>query len=296
MKAQRIQGMVFSLSAVFLTAASLVLGRLDERIELVVVASLIVVLGVPHGALDTLFAHRLYGIRTIGGWLGFGAIYLFLSGLVVGLWLLQPALFLAGFLIISAVHFSGDPPPGTPWPARALYGGAILVFPALLHSEDVTRLFALLAGEKSAAIIVPWLSLLAWPWLAGLIFALLARVRSDWLAAVELGSVGVLAIIAPPLISFVVFFCGMHSARHILRSMEYSGRSSLPQLFTATLLPMLGVLGGSVLAWYFLDEISLDARIIQLVFVGLAALTVPHMALVEQVRLSGWKKTPATPP
>ena len=137
MKAQRVQGLVFSLSAVFLTAASLVLGRLDERIELVVVASLIVVLGVPHGALDTLFAHRLYGIRTIGGLLGFGAIYLFLSGLVVGLWLLQPALFLAGFLIISAVHFSGDPPPGTPWPARALYGGAILVFPALLHSEDV---------------------------------------------------------------------------------------------------------------------------------------------------------------
>ena len=105
-----------------------------------------------------------------------------------------------------------------------------------------------------------------------------------------------LAIIAPPLISFVVFFCGMHSARHILRSMEYSGRSSLPQLFTATLLPMLGVLGGSVLAWYFLDEISLDARIIQLVFVGLAALTVPHMALVEQVRLSGWKKGPSTLP
>jgi hypothetical protein len=39
------------------------------------------------------------------------------------------------------------------------------------------------------------------------------------LTAVELGAVGVLAIVAPPLIAFVVFFCGMHSARHILRSM-----------------------------------------------------------------------------
>jgi beta-carotene 15,15'-dioxygenase len=295
MKAQRTQGLVFSLVALVLAAVSLVLGRFDERVELIVVASLIVVLGVPHGALDTLFARRLYGISTLGGWLRFGLIYLLLSGLVVGLWFFQPALFLIGFLIISAAHFSGDPTAGTPWPTRIIYGGAIIILPSLLHAADIARLFALLAGEESAAIIGPWLSLLVWPWVVGLVLASLQRVRSDWLTAVELGAVGVLAIAAPPLISFVVFFCGMHSARHILRSVDYSGRPSLYRLLAAALLPMLGVLGGSALAWYFLREISLDAKIIQLVFVGLAALTVPHMALVEQVRLSGWKKPTATP-
>jgi Brp/Blh family beta-carotene 15,15'-monooxygenase len=296
MKALRIQGLAFSLGALLLATATLALGRFDERIELIVVAVLIVVLGLPHGALDTLFAHRLYGINTLGGWLRFGGIYLLLSALVVGLWLLQPALFLGGFLVISAAHFSGDPGAGTPSPARTLYGGAIIILPALLHAEDMARLFGLLAGAQPAAILVPWLSLMAWPWLAGLALVLLQRFRADWLTALEMGAVGALATIAPPLVAFVVFFCGMHSARHILRSMDYSGRSSLRRLLAAAFLPMLGVLAGSAVAWYFLKETSLDARIVQLVFVGLAALTVPHMVLVEQVRLSDWKKGAAPRP
>ena len=290
MNALQRQGLAFSLVALIFAAVTVMLGRLDERIELLVMASLIVVLGLPHGALDTIFAHRLFRINTIGGWLRFGVIYLFLSGLVVGIWLLEPTVFLFGFLVISAAHFSGDPAAGTPWPTRALYGGAILILPALLYAADIARLFALLTGEQSAAILVPWLSRLAWPWLAGLVFSIVHRLRTDWLTALELGSVTGLAIFAPPLVSFVVFFCGMHSARHILRSMDYSGLSSLRLLLAAACLPMLGVLGGALGAWYAFKEISLDAKIIQLVFVGLAALTVPHMALVEQARLAGWKK------
>lgn len=82
----------------------------------------------------------------------------------------------------------------------------------------------------------------------------------------------------------------MHSARHILRTIDYSGRASLRILLAAALLPMLGVIAVSAAAWYFLRATSLDARLVQLVFVGLAALTVPHMALVERVRLAGWTK------
>lgn len=202
--------------------------------------------------------------------------------------MLSPSGFLIGFLLISMLHFSGDPTAGTPWMARALYGGAIIVLPTLLYAGEITRLFALLVGIDSASLVTPFLRLLAWPWLIIFVLAAIQRLTKDWLTALEMGAVALLAVLAPPLISFTVFFCAMHSARHILRTINYSGNSSLGLILGAMSLPMLGVLLASATAWHFLDGMPINGAIIQLVFVGLAALTVPHMALVERVRLSGW--------
>ena len=288
MSALRIQGLAFSVGAIVLAIVAITAARFDPQVELIVVAALIVLLGVPHGALDTIFARQLYGIQTPRGWLWFAMIYVLLSASVIGFFMLAPAGFLIGFLLISMLHFSGDPAAGTPWLARALYGGAIIVLPTLLHAGEITRLFALLVGIDAATLVTPFLGLLAWPWLIGLALATIQRLSKDWLTALEMGAVAVLAVLAPPLISFTVFFCAMHSARHILRTIDYSGRSSPGLILGATLLPMLGVLLASAAAWHFLGGTPINGAIIQLVFVGLAALTVPHMALVERVRLSGW--------
>ena len=288
MNALRVQGIVFSAGALLVALGTLALGRLSPQLELIVVAVLIMVLGVPHGALDTIFAKQLYGIRTLSGWLQFSLLYLLLAALVVGLWLWQPGLFLLGFLAISAAHFSGDPLQGVPWPARLFYGGSVILLPTIGHAQEIGRLFGLLVGDATAAPLVPWLRWLAWPWLVGLALASLWQTRHDFWTALEMAAAGILAIVAPPLVSFVVFFCGMHSARHILRTMNFSGRSSWRYVAGAALLPMAGVLAGSTLAWVFLRDTALDARVVQVVFVGLAALTVPHMVLVERVRLSGW--------
>ena len=152
----RIQGLAFSVGAIVLAIVAITAARFDPQVELIVVAALIVLLGVPHGALDTIFARQVYGIQTPWGWLWFAVIYVLLSASVVGFFMLAPAGFLIGFLLISMLHFSGDPTGGTPWWARALYGGAIIVLPTLLYAGEITRLFALLvkiAGE--AAIMLP---------------------------------------------------------------------------------------------------------------------------------------------
>lgn len=288
MNAMRIQGLAFSVGAIALAIMTVTAAPFDTQIELIVVAALIVLLGVPHGALDTIFARQLYGIQTLGGWLRFALIYVLLGASVVGFFMLAPSGFLIGFLLISILHFSGDPAGGTPWLARALFGGAIIVLPTVLHAGEITRLFALLVGIDAAKLVTPFLSLLAWPWLIGLALAATLGLPKDWLTALEMVAVAVLAVLAPPLISFTVFFCAMHSARHILRTIDYSCCTSPGLILGATLLPMLGILVASAVAWRFLGDTPINGAIIQLVFVGLAALTVPHMALVERVRFSGW--------
>jgi Brp/Blh family beta-carotene 15,15'-monooxygenase len=140
---------------------------------------------------------------------------------------------------------------------------------------------------------MPVLGWLVWPWVLGLVVAIGERGRRDHLTAFEFAAVGLLAFVAPPLLAFTLFFCGMHGARHILRAFRYSGRDSWRFLGWVALLPMFGVGLGSAVGWYCLQDAPLDARLVRIVFVGLAALTVPHMVLVERVRLAGWIRPPS---
>jgi Brp/Blh family beta-carotene 15,15'-monooxygenase len=169
-----------------------------------------------------------------------------------------------------------------------VYGGLVIFLPLLLHGDAVVQLFSFLAGNTAASLGF-WMHLLSWPWLLGTVAAVvMCCKRLAWMTGVEMAAVAILAIFAPPLVAFTVFFCGMHSARHILRTIDYSGQSSPRMLLAACLGPMAGValMAGAAVLW--LRNVPIEARLIQLVFVGLAALTVPHMGLVERVRFSGW--------
>ena len=288
MSALRLQGLIFSALAFATAALSVFLAPIDARQALWLAALLIVSLGIPHGALDPIFAKELPQIKSCASWAGFVVCYLLLAALVVGLWRVLPTLFLIGFLGISVLHFSGDPAPGATFWARLLYGGSVITLPFLWHADEGGRLFSLLVGSDAALPVAAGLHLIAWPWLAGLALVAVCNMRRDWLLALEVSAVGSLALAATPLLGFAVFFCGMHSMRHILRTQKYSGCT--PQrLALMAVLPMLAVLLIAALGWTLLPDSPLDERMLQFLFVALAALTVPHMVLVERVRFTGWQ-------
>ena len=280
----RWQGLAFSAVALVIACAARGLERVPPQAELATMALLILLLGVPHGALDPILARRVYRVRTALGWLSFTLVYCALAGLVIVVWQVFPLCFLAVFLLVSIGHFSGDPVQGTSKLARLMYGGAIVVLPTLLHASQVTHLFSGLASVGAANRVVPFLQELSWPWVVGLGIAAVDSARRDWQTGLELAAVALLAVLAPPLVAFTIFFCGMHSARHILRTIDSAKTSSPRFLFAALVAPMAGTFILAALAWQQLRGLPLDVRLIQLVFVGLAALTLPHMAVVELSR------------
>ncbi len=284
----RFQGLAFCALAWLLLAASLWLPKTDVQTQLVLLSPIILALGVPHGALDIVFARQLTGVRSSAGWCLFTIAYLAAAALVVVLWWCAPGFFLAAFLLVSVLHFSGDPEGNTPALFRTLYGGAVVFCPLALYGADVTQLFAFLAGLPAAQAIVAALQWASWPWITAICFAAVAGAKLELARSVELLSIAALLTFLPPLIAFTIFFCGMHSARHVLRTRDYSGARTLRHLLRISVLPMFATVAGVGITWWLYDGEPFDMRLAQLLFVGLAALTVPHMVVVERVRFTGW--------
>ncbi|MEZ7847394.1 MAG: Brp/Blh family beta-carotene 15,15'-monooxygenase [Polaromonas sp.] len=291
MTALRRQGLWFSILALATGLLSVVFVPLDPQVELLLAGLCIVLLGVPHGALDPIFAQALPQIKNRTAWAVFVLAYLLLAALVVALWWYAPTTFLFGFLAVSVLHFSGDLAAGANFLTRFFYGGAAIVLPAGLHAAELDRLFSLLTGPNSAGLVVAVLQIMVWPWLAALGGLIVHSARRDTLLALEVLAVSVLTFTASPLLGFTIFFCCMHSPRHILRTKIYAGMT-LQRLAVVAVLPMLAVLLMAAGGWYLLPDLPVDERIIQFMFVALAALTVPHMVLVERVRFSGWPSKP----
>ena len=283
-RAVRWQGGAFSALALVTVLLSIFFTRLDSRLELGVVATLIFFLGIPHGALDTVYARRAYPIRSMSGWLVFSGVYMVMAAAVLGWWWLLPAAFLTGFLLISAFHFSGDPVNGTPLLFRLWYGGAVIVLPALLHEHEVALLFGYLVPGEFPVQSAAFLNWLAAPWLVGLVISIVKNSRHDILTSAEVTSMAWLMVVATQLIGFAVFFCAMHSARHAVRTQKFAGERSFWWVVKQSIPPMLMFSLIVAFSWNTVIAIPFDAAIVRLLFVSLAALTVPHMWLIERFR------------
>lgn len=249
-------------------------------VQVSVIAVLVAVLGLPHGALDPMIARRLGLWRTPGTLALFSLGYVALSALVVNLWLLAPVASLVAFLAISAAHFGGDWNTGRPVIFRLLAGAALLSLPSLRNLEEVAELYVVLAGPAAATI--SQVQAAAGPLLlVGLVITATVAARRRPHEGLELVLVAAVALTTPPLVFFTVYFCLLHSARH-LRDGFAEERRVLPRRATivivagATIIPILVAI--AVVATGAPG--ALDERLIQVVFIGLAALTVPHMLLV----------------
>lgn len=244
----------------------------------------VVLTGLPHGALDPWVAWRAGLWRTRAGFAAFNLAYVCVALAVLGVWLLAPGASLAIFLAISAWHFGGDWRQELNVWARAAAGLALLALPALGAPAEVSAVFALLGGD-GGLVLAGWLGMAA-PWLAAAVAgsALIALRRSP-AAAVELGAIAAFALLLPPLIFFLVYFCALHSPRHLRIAARSADSGQRRQMAGVALIYTLLTLAVAAIAWPWLagdaaPAAALEANLIRILFIGLAALTLPHMIVV----------------
>jgi beta-carotene 15,15'-dioxygenase len=278
----QIQGFIFSSIAIIIALTSVFLPQQNPTFSLFILTTLIFFLGVPHGALDPVFAQKLFFLKDWKGWSKFVSVYLAISAIVVLLWWQLPLFFMASFLVCSVMHFSRDLSSKIPKITRLLYGGSMIVLPTIFHFNEMQDLFSSILDANTGLLITSFIHVLAWPWLIGCLVSIYLGFVQDWIVGLEILAVSLLSTLASPLLAFTVYFCGMHSLRHILRTKAYADVTWI-RLSLVSLAPMLGVLLIVAIGWLYFPELPHYEKLLRFTFVGLAALTVPHMLLIDRI-------------
>tara|TARA_B110000483_G_scaffold221724_1_gene277954 strand:+ start:3144 stop:3965 length:822 start_codon:yes stop_codon:yes gene_type:complete len=257
--------------------------QLSHSTQIVALLIAVAVTGLPHGALDPLVARRAKLWRRGSGLLAFSLLYVFIAGAVFYLWVLFPGTTLAILLALSVWHFSGDWRAALPRSRCVAAATAVISAPAFWHYSEVVELFSYLAPAH-AQLLASIMYCLAPVSLLSLLIVLgrarkkIPKVEVSTPLLIELGVLMLAATLLSPLVYFLVYFCLLHSPRHLLavtRGFERIEVISYGVIFTLLSLSL------ALVTFFLLPDTGLDERLAQIVFIGLLALTVPHMLITE---------------
>lgn len=276
--AERNYGRIFLLTTSLLLLAAIFGKQPGSSVTLAVMVIGVAVLGLPHGALDPAVASRVLGHRRFFRRPRFFAVYALIALAYGLLWWKWPTLGLVSFLLIAACHFGSDWDERGTALTRTGYGLAIVTLPALSHPAAVVPIYQAL-GTNHAATITQCSAI------AAVTFTLIAslptimRWRERRNDLIEFLAIVCGAVFLQPLIFFTCYFTLLHSPRHLLQtanSLDLRGlraicRTTAPIVLTTILL--------GVVAFFLIPVSSVSVRLLGIVFVGLASLTVPHMIL-----------------
>ena len=268
-----------------------------------VLALLVATVGLPHGAADHRFARpRLEPLLGPAWWVVFLTGYLAIAGAVVLGWFLAPAATVLVFFLASAWHFGQEEPDlavgvrrtnPLRLAVRLARGGLVIWVPVAFQTDDVVRILSLTAPRGfgpdieravDALVACSWvmLAIAAAAWGRQGLSAVASggrRRRILLLDNLMLASLVIVLARVNPVVGFLVYFCGWHSARGLRRLRRELGESWWQ--LAASLAPMtvlaIGLVG--LATCLVLRAPTWNDTLIRATFVGLSGVALPHLLL-----------------
>lgn len=262
-----------------LTLAAAAAGfKLDGAGVTLLCCGAILLLGLPHGALDMLGLLRSpRRVRAVG-------FYLALAGATAALWWAIPGAALLLFFAMAIGHFSED------WPGPGLIANgsalALLAAPVVLHRGVIDALFAVIVDGAIPPLAVALLLLAPVAIAAGLTSCALLWNAGRPVRAVSSAAALAGALWLPPLVGFALAFGLFHSPRQFARGVEgIAARQWRKPVAAASLASLLLV---ALIAGTGAPDFS--AGMLRGTFIVLSVLTVPHMLMPLILRWARYRR------
>ena len=264
---------------------------LREGSFLIISLFLILTIGISHGSLDHIKGKKLikyFGYKSMGI---FYLSYLLIGAVIILIWLIFPKSLLFLFLIIAAFHFGKEDSEFINKKEKFeliyfLKGSLIITSPLFFHKEETLAIFETLNFYISNNLIISneilfifiLLSLIS-----GIILSLNKSIEVKSLLLMDYLSILILNYFLNPIIAFTIYFCFLHSIRHsisLIREINKNLTKGLP-IFIKKALPLtILTIFGYVASISILNNYNeFNETIYQVIFIGLASLTFPHILL-----------------
>ena len=290
----------FTILTIALSAMALIIGNSFNIINDLIISFfclfLILSIGISHGALDNYKANKLLSIYKMKGNSIFFVIYISVSALVILIWSLYSSYTLLAFLIVASYHFGREDTSflheGNSYIDQIFYliKGSIIIFsPLFFQFNDTLEIFETLMLSKNFIFFIKeehWLiNVCLFLSILGYLYFIFKNKLQDFeILLMDMLSIIILNYIFSPLIAFTVYFCFLHSVRHIIsisNELNKSDFSKGVKTFVGKALPLTIITAILYLfAILFLSKFFiLNDVIIKVIFIGLASLTFPHILL-----------------
>tara|TARA_A100001011_G_scaffold138891_1_gene146765 strand:- start:2427 stop:3368 length:942 start_codon:yes stop_codon:yes gene_type:complete len=253
-------------------------------------------IGISHGAMDNYKANKLLIIYKINNKSIFFIIYILIATFVIILWSLYSSFTLLLFLLVASYHFGRE---DTSFLNKGnsnldqffyLIKGSLIIFsPLFFHFDQTLKIFETLFLSEKILIYLKdehWIInfFLGLSILSYFYFVYKNKFKDFEILFLDMFLILIINYVFNPLIAFTIYFCFLHSIRHIISisyelepgNFLFGIKTFIRKAFPLTVVTAVLYL----LAIFFLsNSYGLNEVVIKVIFIGLASLTFPHILL-----------------